>query len=214
MNHLSRDELLDAVEGGGGRREHLESCAGCRQEVEALAGVLNDVAATDVPEPSPLFWEHFSARVSEAVRLEPPAPGLPRSGALWRAAADRLRHARMLPGWRLAVPAVGVLAIVAVLVVRLDRPDLPEPMASREPATSPAPLQPVSADQAGTPADEESWLVFSALATEADPAGSAFSSLAPGVAEGAVLEMTDEERGELVRLLKVELAQPRVRGRG
>ncbi len=214
MNHLSRDELLDAVEGGDGRREHLESCAWCRQEVEALAGVLKDVAATDMPEPSPLFWEHFSARVSEAVRHEPSAPGLPRRGAPWRAAANRLRHARLSPGWRLAVAAVGVLAIVAALAVRLDRPDSPASVASREPATSPAPSQWVSADETGTPADEESWLVFSALATEADPAGSSFSSPAPGVADGAVLEMTDEERGELVRLLTAELARPRARSRG
>ena len=106
-----------------------------------------------------------------------------------------------------------VAAIAVVMVIRSDRPG-PGAVPSPQPAAT-APLAAVvSVEEAGTPADEESWRVFAALATEADPAGSAFSSPAPGVAEGAVLEMTDEERGELVRLLESELAQPRVRSRG
>ena len=167
-----------------------------------------------MPEPSPLFWEHFSARVSEAVRRRALGARAPTARRAVARGSKPLRHARLSPGWRLAVAAVGVLAIVAALAVRLDRPDSPASVASREPATSPAPSQWVSADETGTPADEESWLVFSALATEADPAGSSFSSPAPGVADGAVLEMTDEERGELVRLLTAELARPRARSRG
>jgi hypothetical protein len=211
MSHLSRDELLQAVEGGDGRLEHLQSCALCRQEVEALASVLRNVAAVDVPEPSPLFWERFSARVSQGVGQE--SLGDAGTGARQRSRAGWQDGLLQTRPWRVVVPALVGLAIVVVMVIRSDRPG-PAAVTSRQPAAT-APLTQVpSGEEAGTPADEESWLVFSALATEADPAGSAFSSPAPGVAEGAVLELTDEERGELVRLLKVELAQPRVRGRG
>ncbi len=65
MKHLSHDELLDAAEGHGGGREHVDACTACRAEVEALAAALREAKSVDVPEPSPLFWEHLAARVRE-----------------------------------------------------------------------------------------------------------------------------------------------------
>lgn len=51
-----------------------------------FAELIDDVrAAGDVPEPSPLFWNHLSARVRDAVAVEP----IPRSWWMmyWRPAA-------------------------------------------------------------------------------------------------------------------------------
>ena len=73
MSHLSRDERLLAL-GRRARRRRASRTAmlpGCRAEVEALRGVLREVRAVDVPEPSPLFWDHLSARVGDAIAREP-----------------------------------------------------------------------------------------------------------------------------------------------
>ena len=76
MSHLSRDERLLALEGGleAPRQAHLASCRSCRTDVDALGRVLARVRAVDVPEPSPLFWDHLAARVGDAIAREP-APG-------------------------------------------------------------------------------------------------------------------------------------------
>ena len=77
MSHLSRDERLLALDGAldGTRQAHLASCPACRTDVETLGGVLARVRAVDVPEPSPLFWDHLAARVGDAIAREPaPVP--------------------------------------------------------------------------------------------------------------------------------------------
>ena len=77
MSHLSRDERLLALDGAldATRQAHLASCPACRTDVETLGGVLARVRAVDVPEPSPLFWDHLAARVGDAIAREPaPVP--------------------------------------------------------------------------------------------------------------------------------------------
>src|SRR5437762_12868319 len=77
-----------------------------------LLALLRDV---DVPEPSPLFWDHLSQRVREAVANEPPpAPG-------WM---NRLNVA-----W--AAGVFGAVAVV-VLAVNLHR-GAPQPVSSAPP---------------------------------------------------------------------------------
>ncbi len=90
------------------RAAHLETCAACREQAAALA---RDARATrravDVPEPSPLFWEHFSARVRDGAstasrRRAVAGAGLrgrgvrglvPRRGRGWRHRRRRARRA-------------------------------------------------------------------------------------------------------------------------
>jgi hypothetical protein len=103
--HLSGDEQLAALEGSldTTRVAHLQDCTVCRGDVDALAGVLKDVRSdAAVPEPSPLFWDHFSARVRRAVAAEPAAP--PRDW--WRTA------------W---APVAGLLTVAAVALVVILR---------------------------------------------------------------------------------------------
>ena len=76
MTHLTPDEFVDAADGTleTGRLRHVEQCERCRQRLETLVEALQMGAAGPVPEPSPLFWEHFSARVRNAIAAEPAPP--------------------------------------------------------------------------------------------------------------------------------------------
>src|SRR5438093_1700734 len=71
MSHLSPEELIDIAEGT--RLEtsvpHLATCASCREHLVDVREMMSTVDV-DVPEPSPLFWDHLSARVSAAVAAE------------------------------------------------------------------------------------------------------------------------------------------------
>jgi anti-sigma-K factor RskA len=71
--HLKAGELVDLVEGTRPESSapHLAACAACRQQLadaRAMMALATDVA---VPEPSPLFWDHLSDRVRQAVAAEP-----------------------------------------------------------------------------------------------------------------------------------------------
>ncbi|MCC7177846.1 MAG: hypothetical protein IT177_05580 [Acidobacteria bacterium] len=69
MKHLTPDELIDAAEGtlDVERQHHVDTCEACRGEAEALRALLREATGMRLPEPSPLFWDHFSARVRAAV---------------------------------------------------------------------------------------------------------------------------------------------------
>ena len=80
MRHLGPDELIDLAEGTRPEADapHLLVCDGCRRQLIDARAMLSAAAVVDVPEPSPLFWDHLSARVRQSVVEEAP----PR-GALW-----------------------------------------------------------------------------------------------------------------------------------
>ncbi len=100
--HLNADQLIDLAEDA--REEssapHLQSCAVCRQQLMELRAMMTTVAEVDVPEPSPLFWDHLSSRVSDAVAAEP----VRRSW--W---SDALSWPRLL------VPAASLVALMLVV---------------------------------------------------------------------------------------------------
>src|SRR5579872_5303464 len=106
MRHLTSVELVDLAEGTRAESSapHLAACEVCRRQLADLQVVLSTARRLDVPEPSPLFWDHFSAQIHQAVAAE----GAPR-GRAW-------------VGWAssLAGPVVaGTLAalVLAVLVI-------------------------------------------------------------------------------------------------
>ena len=70
--HLRPDEFVDAMDGAlpAARGAHLEQCAECRAELDGLLSMQREAAADDAPEPSPLFWDHFSARVKQVTADE------------------------------------------------------------------------------------------------------------------------------------------------
>ena len=89
--HLSEQEIVDALDGvvSAPLRAHLDECAACRTQVDELGGIVKDAQMVSLPEPSPLFWDHFSARVRTAVEAERQRPATAFGGwpfRSWRAA--------------------------------------------------------------------------------------------------------------------------------
>jgi hypothetical protein len=71
--HLSAQEFVDAVDRvlPPDRLAHLTECESCHTEADAVRAVITEVGVdAEVPEPSPLFWDHFQARVHAAVQAE------------------------------------------------------------------------------------------------------------------------------------------------
>ena len=154
------------------------------QERDAL--VARVTQALDVPEPSPLFWEHFPDRVRAAVAAAPPEPVPARA---W---------------WRRPVTA---LALVASLVVAggvwIAQPGSSVPAA---PLSSDAPVaedrvEPVE------PGEDDRWAIVSSTAATAglDTLGEAGFGVAPGDADAALEDLTQAERAAFVAMLQAEL---------
>lgn len=204
MTHLDDLELVDALDATlvDTRVGHLDACADCRARVDALRATMSRVADDRVPEPSPLFWDHLSARVREKVRGETPR-----------------RTRSPLSEWLLATPSVkwalsvGVAVVVLAGVVRLlapgPMPAVPSatgitvPVAASLPDTS----EPVNLD--GTDPDP-AWDLVRTVADEVSQDDDLTAALAvrPGSADRAALELNDAERGELLRLLQQEARRP------
>ena len=101
--HLTPEELIDSRERqlAPARQAHADDCAVCRAELARLEEVVLDVATVDVPEPSPLFWDHLSARIRDRVAHEPP-PTAGRERPLARL-TDWLTGWSSAPRWGLIV---------------------------------------------------------------------------------------------------------------
>ena len=104
--HLTSQEVIDALDGtlGLARQAHLDTCGTCARAVAALR--LTEAAAeesADVPEPSPLFWAHFSNRVREATN-ELPIERAPWWSRFWQPA--------------LALGAIGAVTLMVMTVSR------------------------------------------------------------------------------------------------
>jgi hypothetical protein len=186
MRHLSADERLTLIEGDEEEAHpHLASCARCRAEIAGARAVLQEARAEEVPEPSPLFWESLSRRVSEET------------------SATSARRTRI---WRpflrsLAPLTVGVGALVVAVVV--DH-------ASRSGPVAPAPA-PGSAEQAsvvaGAATDDAQWMLLANLAADFDveTLSDSLGRPAAGGADVAVWQLNEHERSELAVLLRAEL---------
>jgi hypothetical protein len=185
MRHLSRDQRLALVESADGRTHpHLQECARCRADVEDARALLREVRLASVPEPSPLFWDHLSARVSAQVASVPAAP----------------RRSRM--AWGVLVPlAVGVTAMV--LAVAIDRgPARPKPIPMETAATF---VQSVSAP--GDAGADASWSLLGDMAGEfdVDTLSDSLGTPESAGAEVAVYQLSAWERAKLADLLRSEM---------
>jgi hypothetical protein len=192
--HLKDDELVDLAEGA--RREssepHLASCEQCLRQVRDMRAMMSVAAAVDVPEPSPLFWDHLSARVRDTVATKA-SPRRPwRDMAAWRRV--------LMPA---SAAAVGALIIVVALGSRLMAPP-------PSPASSAAVVEEAEAfDLWNDPAsdDDESLTLMASLNAGLDLEGAGDADLAArGSAEHAVTHMDPDDLRELQRLLTQELS--------
>jgi hypothetical protein len=191
--HLSPEEFVDAAEGT--RLEaslpHLAECDRCRRELADLRRTMGVAVDADVPEPSPLFWEHLSTRVREAVAAES-AP-----------ARSWLGTGRW--SWSLAAAMGAVVVVIAVALTVRTPPPIPH---------APAAIAEVPGGDVGSApaADDPSFSLLGDLAggLDWDAAAEAGISTAPGAVDTAVRDLNDGERTELQRLLREAMATSRV----
>jgi len=183
--HLSPQEVVDAVDASLelGRRRHLDDCERCRLEVERCGRLLQAAQeAGDVPEPSPLFWEHLQTRVRESTAEQ----RVPSAGWLrW--------------GWRALAVAGPGLAVV-LLVVSAGREGV-------GPSESPAGVATAGAARgvqtAPAAADPEAWSAMAEIAAELPV--EELQVVAPvriGTTDGWLEALSPDERAELARLLR------------
>lgn len=204
MNHLTKAELIDLLESSpalpAARLRHATTCAECRAEADALRSVLALTVTDDAPSPSPLFWEHFSSRVSEAVRDEgPAAEDAPARGwlrqplARWAAAGTMAALVILTVVWRVTVYAP----------INVTTPSPAATATDRSPSSSPAIIE---TDDA---ADDAAWAIVRAAADDLHPddAYAAGLSARPAAIDGLALELSAAERAELARLLNDALKQ-------
>jgi len=184
--HLRPDELVDLAEGARAESSapHLAVCEVCRGTLADLRATMGDIAPSDVPDPSPLFWNELSARVRESVAVE----AIPRP--FWRD----------LFAWPRVLVPMSALAAAAVVIVAMS-------VGSR--TTRPA--LPIAATEhlldAQQIAEDPSLGLVADLTAEMDWDTAREAGLAPrGSAEHAVTHLSAGELRELGRILHEELA--------
>ena len=198
-DHLDEAALLDAAEDASSQESaaHLAGCEPCRAQVEELRAMMRVAEDVPVPEPSPLFWDHLSARVREAVAED--------------AADEHQASPAWIPrlwNWQMLVSAAAVGAVILAVTVGRRSPsetgtvELP-PAAAPSTASAPAELTPLvdndpSLSFLGDLASDLDW----DDAVEAGLTGGA------GAVDRIVLDMSDDERRELQRVLREAMGQP------
>jgi hypothetical protein len=184
--HLDPEEFVDALDGAlsGARLEHLHGCDECRSELAMLAATAQEAGEAGVPEPSPLFWDHFSARVKQATLQEAP------ERSSWWAFT-----------WK-SVGAAAMLAAALAVAVYMKPANSPAPDAelamigaSELPTIEPLPLI----------EDDGSWTLLVGLAAEAEWGDLRhLATPASGTADAIIEELTPAQREALARLLEKE----------
>jgi len=196
MKHLSRTEFVDLLDSFASlpeeRVRHAETCAECRAQLDALRDTATTAREDGDAEPSPLFWNHFAARVAAAVRDEP----VPARTAPWL-------RAPILTSATVA-SIVMLLVVGAVWRTTLHAPSPAQPIASVDRAPDIALSAPPTPDNAD---DDEAWAIVRAAAIDLnwDEVHAAGISAHPGDVETVALELTADERVELARLLDKDL---------
>jgi hypothetical protein len=205
MAHLTPAQFVDLAEGTEAERAvpHLTECDACRRALAEFRRTMADVADVGVPEPSPLFWEHLSARVRDGV-AEQGAPG----GTRW---VERWLRPRVV--WPILAGVAGavILAVAASRrpIVLNPIPATPLPIGESAQLPSLPPLDPLGATDdpsLGLMADYGTALSWDDMREEMTPVSHV------GGADEAVIALSAEERQELQRLLEEEMTQPSALG--
>ena len=186
--HLTPDELDEALTTGSGServRVHLSECGDCAAQLASLARLVGELAAEDVPEPSPLYWEHASARIKTSV------------------AAEAVARPSRVTQWTWLTGLVGAAAVTTIVVI--TRPPDAIPPVDRADRSA------VAVVAAGD-VDDGSWpLVESAAgALDVDEAVRAGLLATGDTADRAVLQLSADERAELAAMLEAELARSEI----
>ena len=188
MTHLNETELIDLVEGTlpAARAAHAAACDACRTQADVLRRTIAMASAVPDRSPSPLFWEHFGARVNERIDAR-------RSPGRW------------FPVPRFAFVGLGTLAVLLVAFNLVVGPRDPGPASpSMSAAVSGEDATPAEADDLDQDAE---WAIVRAAADELDIDAARAQGLAmkPGSVDRIAMELTEAERAELIRLVQEEI---------
>jgi len=188
MSHLNPEELLDLAEGARDEASapHLTRCESCRAQLADLRAVMAAASDVDVPEPSPLFWEHLSARVHEAIAAD---------------AAPRVSWMERWFSWTVAVPLAACVVTLLALAVTMHAPQAPETTVGQR-------VSQQTSDESVRPTDDPSWSLMTDLAghLDWDAAVEAGLTMPAGGVDRAVFDLSADERRALRGLLQAELA--------
>jgi hypothetical protein len=194
--HLRDTEFVDLLDGvlPSERMEHFDECQACREKADAFAATVAAVQQKPVPEPSPLFWEHFSARVRTAIESEPP----PAAG--WRLVLSR-------PSLRWSAVAAAAALVIAVGLWRTDT-RAPSPSTADSQIAVTGSARDVPADQSFEDLEsDEAWALVRSVADEldADEIDAAGVRARPGATERVVSGLSESERVALAELIQSEI---------
>jgi len=201
MRHLSSEELVDVADGTRPQSElaHLSSCGPCRQQVAELRELMAVAARADVPEPSPLFWDHLSARVRDAVAQE----------GFTAESAGSAGWVPLWASWRVGIVAAA-LGAVLVVVALMPRTGPTTGRAGDEGRGSETVVEStLPVDVPVALADDPPLDLIVQLAGDLDWDSVVEAGLATGAgsADRAIGELSEGERSELQRLLREELSR-------
>ncbi len=187
--HLTPEQLIDIAEGTtpSSAAPHLASCGTCRQQLADLRAMMTAAADADAPEPSPLFWDHLSSRVHEAVDAEPAAP----AWNWWLRA-----------GMPFALATGAAILIAFIATTRLIAPHaMPDPPAMVFVASPPP-------DTLSADVTDPSLALVADLTQDLGFDEAREAGLAPrGSAEHAVTHLSEDELRQLKDLLQEEMGK-------
>jgi hypothetical protein len=181
--HLSSNDQIAALEGtlAKEKESHVAACAACRDEIARLRALVDAMRSDAVPEPSPLFWEHFSGRVRAATAAEAPA------------SASRF-------GWRVWIAvASAAMAFLMILAVRQM------PSSSSRPALPNVDAANVTAAGVGEATDAEPLAAVMQMASSLSSDDLSGVVSIGGGGTPLVEDLSPAEREAFVRLLHVEM---------
>lgn len=198
MTHLTEVELVNLLDGALplARERHLDECDACRATAARMRGAFALAKDVEMHEPSPLFWEHFSARVHEGVRAAGEGQASPWFDWAQGAAGK----------WAMSA-AVLTLVVVAGIWLAIA----PVPHKTAAPATAASVMAGTAIEDpdalgAFNPETDEAWSLVRTVADDVtwDDAAADGFGVRPGSVEHAMVRLTGDERSELVRLLEAE----------
>ena len=191
MAHLTPEQILDIADGTRPAAEfpHASSCIACAARVEEIARTIALAAEVDVPEPSPLFWDHLSDRIRHRVAQEA-AP----EASWWPAFASP---------WRAVLASTAAVVLVLAVGVAVRRPVSPPGTPTAGAIPEPAIIESLVAID-----DDPALALLADLSTELDWDAASEAGLVPaqGTVDNVLVALTGDERNELQRILEEALA--------
>jgi hypothetical protein len=198
--HLTADEFVDVADGTRSEASlpHLAVCESCRAQLAAMRATIASASASesDVPEPSPMFWDQFSARVRKTIDAD--------------VAGRRWWTAWIAP--RVLVPLTAVAGLILVVALipasRTARREMPQSTSTTAADASGSAGPAESRDATDAAADPLLAMVADLSANMDLDSAVAAGFTGQGSADRVVSRMNDAELRTLKRLLQDELARP------